>query len=55
MPVETIGLIGIGLLGSALAERLIGAKLPLAGYDVDPAGDARLRALGGHSLSRHWR
>ena len=49
-PVETNGLIGIGLLGSALAERLIGAKLPLAGYDVDPAGGARLRALGGRSL-----
>jgi 3-hydroxyisobutyrate dehydrogenase-like beta-hydroxyacid dehydrogenase len=48
--VETNGLIGIGLLGSALAERLIGAKLPLAGYDVDPAGGARLRGLGGRSL-----
>ena len=48
--VETNGLIGIGLLGSALAERLIGAKLPLVGYDVDPAGGARLTALGGRSL-----
>jgi 3-hydroxyisobutyrate dehydrogenase-like beta-hydroxyacid dehydrogenase len=37
-----VGLIGIGLLGQALAHRLLGA-----GFDVDPAKTAKLLDLGG--------
>ncbi len=47
MPVETIGLVGVGLLGAAIAERLIGAGFEVLGYDVDPARLEALRAMGG--------
>lgn len=42
-----IGLIGVGLLGSALAERMLGAGLPVLGYDRESRQLAQLRALGG--------
>jgi 3-hydroxyisobutyrate dehydrogenase-like beta-hydroxyacid dehydrogenase len=42
-----VGLIGIGLLGQALAHRVIGAGFEVAGFDVDPAKNARLIELGG--------
>jgi 3-hydroxyisobutyrate dehydrogenase-like beta-hydroxyacid dehydrogenase len=32
-----VGLVGLGLVGSALAERLIAAGFRVEGYDVDPA------------------
>jgi phosphoglycerate dehydrogenase-like enzyme len=41
-----VGLIGLGLMGEALAYRLIGAGMPVIGYDIDPARTARLAALG---------
>ena len=44
---ETIGLIGVGLLGTALATRLRRARFALLGYDPDASAQARLRALGG--------
>lgn len=47
----TIGCIGIGLLGTALATRLAAAEHQLTGYDPDPAAAARLGALGGRALS----
>src|SRR5258708_7848218 len=42
-----IGLIGIGLVGAALAERLRAAGHAVVGYDIDPARGAVLAALGG--------
>ena len=39
---EMVGLVGLGLMGSALAERLLGAGRRVLGCDVD---DARVRAL----------
>jgi 3-hydroxyisobutyrate dehydrogenase-like beta-hydroxyacid dehydrogenase len=42
-----IGLIGLGLLGIALAERMIAAGLSIVGYDLASARGERLRALGG--------
>jgi putative dehydrogenase len=42
-----VGLVGIGLLGQALARRLLGAGFEVAGVDVDPAKSAKLAALGG--------
>jgi 3-hydroxyisobutyrate dehydrogenase-like beta-hydroxyacid dehydrogenase len=47
---ETIGLIGVGLLGSAIAERLLGAGFGVRGYDRDPARLAALEALGGAAV-----
>src|SRR5262249_40853712 len=44
---DAVGLIGIGLMGQAFAERLIGAGLPVIGYDIDPAKTAHLATLGG--------
>jgi 3-hydroxyisobutyrate dehydrogenase-like beta-hydroxyacid dehydrogenase len=44
-----IGLIGVGLLGTALASRLVRAGFSLKGYDPDPEAMARLRGLGGES------
>ena len=41
---ETVGLIGLGLVGSALAERFTAAGFGLVGCDVD-AG--KVRALAG--------
>lgn len=48
MPSKTpVGIIGLGLMGSALSERLIAAKVPLIGFDIEPARCERLKANGG--------
>ena len=44
---DPVGLIGVGLLGEALAHRLLGAGFEVLGFDVDPAKTAKLAALGG--------
>ncbi len=41
---RTVGMIGLGLLGSALVERLLAAGYQVVGHDVD---DARRQALAG--------
>jgi putative dehydrogenase len=43
-----VGLIGVGLLGQALAHRLRAAGFEVVGFDVDPAKSAKLAELGGH-------
>jgi 3-hydroxyisobutyrate dehydrogenase-like beta-hydroxyacid dehydrogenase len=45
---KPIGLIGIGLVGAALAERLLAHGRTVIGYDIAPAQCDRLRQLGGH-------
>src|SRR6201991_1905071 len=42
-----VGIIGLGLLGSVLAARLIGAGIPVTGFDVDSRQRAMLKDLGG--------
>jgi 3-hydroxyisobutyrate dehydrogenase-like beta-hydroxyacid dehydrogenase len=42
-----VGIIGLGLMGTALSERLIDAKLPVIGFDIEAAGCDKLRANGG--------
>jgi 3-hydroxyisobutyrate dehydrogenase-like beta-hydroxyacid dehydrogenase len=44
---EPVGLVGVGLIGTAIARRLLGAGIPLIGYDIDAAKRASLQALGG--------
>ena len=44
---ESIGLVGAGLLGSAIAERLILAGRRITGFDISEPSRARLRELGG--------
>jgi 3-hydroxyisobutyrate dehydrogenase-like beta-hydroxyacid dehydrogenase len=42
-----VGLIGVGLLGQALAHRLRAAGFEVVGFDTDPAKSAELAKLGG--------
>jgi 3-hydroxyisobutyrate dehydrogenase-like beta-hydroxyacid dehydrogenase len=39
-----IGVIGLGLMGSALAERLLGAGHRVMGWDVDPGRTSKMSA-----------
>ncbi len=48
---ETIGIVGLGLLGHAVASRLIAAKYPVVGYDVVPERVRALTALGGRAAA----
>jgi 3-hydroxyisobutyrate dehydrogenase len=48
---QSVGLIGIGLMGQAFAERLVAAGIAVVGYDIDPARTARLAALGGQPVA----
>src|SRR5262245_41119771 len=47
-----IGMVGLGLLGSALVERFHRAGHVVAGYDLDPARLAPLKAGGGLPATR---
>ena len=47
----TVGMIGLGLLGHALASRLLGAGHTVVGYDVLPEKTAGLVAIGGKAAA----
>ena len=42
-----VGIVGLGLMGTALAERLIAAGKPVIGFDIDTGRCAALKASGG--------
>jgi 3-hydroxyisobutyrate dehydrogenase-like beta-hydroxyacid dehydrogenase len=44
---RSVGMVGLGLLGSALAERFLRSGLAVVGYDVDPGRAQVLADLGG--------
>jgi 3-hydroxyisobutyrate dehydrogenase-like beta-hydroxyacid dehydrogenase len=44
---KQIGIFGLGLMGSALAHRLIGAGYGVVGFDIDPEKLRSLEKLGG--------
>ena len=46
MAEQTIGVIGLGLMGEVLAGRLLAAGFGVLGYDIDPGKNARLAARG---------
>lgn len=46
---QPVGLIGLGLLGSALAERLLAGGRQVIGYDLQPERQAALARAGGES------
>jgi 3-hydroxyisobutyrate dehydrogenase-like beta-hydroxyacid dehydrogenase len=46
-PNAPVGIIGLGLMGIALSERLIGANIPVTGFDIDPARCEALKSAGG--------
>lgn len=41
-----VGLVGLGLVGSALGSRLVSARYPVFGYDIAPAACHKARAIG---------
>jgi 3-hydroxyisobutyrate dehydrogenase-like beta-hydroxyacid dehydrogenase len=43
-----VAIIGLGLMGEVYAQRLLDAKIPVSGFDVDPARRARLAEIGGN-------
>ena len=45
---ETIGLIGLGLVGTAIAEVLLARGFEVVGFDIDEARRTHLTTLGGH-------
>ncbi|HKN11398.1 MAG TPA: NAD(P)-dependent oxidoreductase [Pseudomonadota bacterium] len=51
MSKPAVGLVGLGLLGEALACRLLHAGYEVRGFDLDPAKNARLAQLGGRSAA----
>ncbi len=48
---KTVGLVGLGLMGQALATRLIPVGFRVLGYDIDAAKGAKLQAMGGEAAS----
>jgi 3-hydroxyisobutyrate dehydrogenase-like beta-hydroxyacid dehydrogenase len=42
-----VGIIGLGLMGIALSERLIDAKVPVIGFDIEASGCDKLKAIAG--------
>ena len=47
---EQIGLIGLGLVGGALAERLLAAGYGVVGYDIDESRRGELEKAGGTAV-----
>ncbi len=47
---DAVGLIGIGLMGTALARRLLDAGYPVVGFDVAAARRDELRRMGGEPV-----
>ena len=45
-----VALIGLGLLGSAIAERLLAAGRSVIGFDLDPARRSALQQAGGGAV-----
>ncbi|MGI9416448.1 MAG: NAD(P)-dependent oxidoreductase [Geminicoccaceae bacterium] len=48
---ETVGIFGLGLIGTAMAERLLASGLSVRGYDPDPARMENLASIGGEPAS----
>src|SRR5215471_12716857 len=44
---KPVGMIGLGLMGTALAARLIDARVLVIGFDIDPARCNAFRDIGG--------
>jgi 3-hydroxyisobutyrate dehydrogenase-like beta-hydroxyacid dehydrogenase len=44
---QTVGVVGLGLMGEVLAGRLMAAGFGVLGYDIDPVRNERLASLGG--------
>ena len=47
MPAQGVAVVGLGIMGSAIAKNLIAAGFAVGGYDTDPARLAAFAAAGG--------
>ena len=52
---ERIGMIGLGIMGGAMAEALLKAGYTVTGFDVVSAAKQRLKAAGGKALANSTR
>jgi 3-hydroxyisobutyrate dehydrogenase-like beta-hydroxyacid dehydrogenase len=50
-PDRTIGIVGLGLVGRAIAQRLLGAGWQVAGFDLQESAREALQAVGGEPLA----
>ena len=48
---DPVGIVGLGLMGSVLARRLVAAGFDVVGYDIDAAKTKGLVALGGRAAA----
>ena len=51
---QRIGIAGLGLMGTAIAQRLLGAGFAVIGYDIDPEKRARFAQTGATSVPTLW-
>jgi putative dehydrogenase len=51
MQSRSVGIIGVGLMGAAFAQRLVAAGFGIAGYDVDAMKAAQITELGGKAAT----
>ena len=48
---ESVGIFGLGLIGTAIAERLLASGIAVRGHDPDPARMKHLTTIGGSAIS----
>ncbi len=48
---DKIGLVGLGLVGTAIAERLLAGDFDVVGFDIDSARCKHFQQLGGKAAS----
>jgi len=48
---DKIGLVGLGLVGTAIAERLLAGEFEVIGFDIDSTRCQHLKDLGGNAVS----
>lgn len=46
-PIQRVGMLGVGIMGRAMATNLVKAGFVVSGYDPDPKAMKRLKAAGG--------
>lgn len=46
-----VGVLGMGIMGGAMAETLLAHDFPVTGFDIDPKARARLKKAGGKAMT----
>lgn len=50
-PLQRVGMLGVGIMGRAMAANLVKAGFAVSGYDPDPKAMKRLKAAGGKACA----